>query len=492
MWRSADSGDLLYRFDRRLIARDAVPLGTRLRRAAWSAFKTGFKVMTAVVLVVYVLVFVAILVALIFARQGDRDGGFGGRGGGFGLGDFLLIHWLMGGRGWRRGSLYYGDAHARRLPKDARPPFYKKVFAFMFGPEEPRPTQLQKDRSVVQLIRARSGLVTAPELVEHTALPLHEAEEEMGRLIGAYGGDPQVSDRGELVYAFPGLMKSAHGRVRAREPRPAWMRLERPRLVTGNSTGANVGIGLLYAFNLVCASALVLLPAFEAARLGLPPVPPLMFVGLGVIPAGYSAVALSIPLIRRIGVGRENRARVRRNIRRLLLGLVYSRSLAGNRWVSVQDAVRHVGRTVKDQPSLPSLVQKELERLAGEFDADVEAGPESGGPRDSEMRYRFGSVRQSFVEAEVVRRRLRLGDQKLGPIVYDTSDTADEESEREMKALERELGLDRYLPSPDRVDYQEDFEVVMSAAERTPVRVGRSTRGRPQGRSARRPGRPRY
>jgi len=132
----------------------------------------------------------------------------------------------MGGRGWSRGSLYYGHSHARRLPKDARPPFYKKVFAFIFGPEEPRPTQLQKDRTVVQLIQARKGVLASSELIEHTGLLIDDADEEMGRLTGAYRGDPRVSDAGEVVYAFPELMKSAHGKVRAREPKPAWMRLE--------------------------------------------------------------------------------------------------------------------------------------------------------------------------------------------------------------------------------------------------------------------------
>ena len=132
----SDAGDLLYQFDPKLIARDRVPFGVRFRKAAWSAFKTGFKVLTAVVLVAYVVIFVLLILALMFANKDDRGGiGGGRRGGGFGLGDFLLLHWLMGGRGWNRRSLHYGDRPARRLPKEAQPPFYKKVFAFIFGPD---------------------------------------------------------------------------------------------------------------------------------------------------------------------------------------------------------------------------------------------------------------------------------------------------------------------------------------------------------------------
>ena len=465
----SDSGDLLYQFDRKLIARDQVPFGVRFRKAAWSAFKTGFKVLTAVVLVAYVVIFVLLILALMFANKDDRGGGFGGRrGGGFGIGDFLLLHWLMGGRGWSRGSLYYGDRHARRLPKEARPPFYKKVFAFIFGPEEPRPTQVQKDRSVLRLIRARKGVITSAELVEHTGLAMADADEEMGRLTGAYGGDPRVSERGEVVYAFPGLMKSAHGRVRAKEPNPAWMRLEYPKKLTGNAVGSNVGIGALNGFNLVASFVLGLGPAVGTATVEAVPVGPLWFWGLGVVPATFSTMFFGIPLLRSLALKGQNAGRMRRNVRRLLIGLVYERSISAVRWITVGEAIGHVQKRLKDWKVSPKVVLRELEKLAAEFDAAVEAD-------DAGFRYRFPAVRESFVEAELMRRRLKLQDQKLGRIVYATSDTGAEASQRDREAFDRELAraevdVSRYLPSPGRVGYEEDFEVVM---EEAPVRKAR-------------------
>ena len=472
----SDSGDLLYRFDRKLIARDRVPFGVRFRKAAWSAFKTGFKVLTAVVLVAYVVIFVLLILALMFANKDDRGGGFGGRrGGGFGLGDFLLLHWLMGGRSWNRGSLYYGDRHARRLPKEAQPPFYKKVFAFIFGPEEPQPTQVQKDRSVLRLIRARRGVITSAELVEHTGLSVADADEEMGRLTGAYGGDPRVSDRGEVVYAFPGLMKSAHGRVRAKEPNPAWMRLEYPKKLTGNAVGSNVGIGALNGFNLVASFVLGLGPAVGTATVEAVPVGPLWFWGLGVVPAAFSTMFFGIPLLRSLTLGRENAGRMRRNVRRLLVGLVYERSISAVRWITVGEAIGYVQQRLKDWKVSPKVVLREMEKLAAEFDAAVEAD-------DAGFRYRFPAVRESFVEAELMRRRLRLQDQKLGRIVYATSDTGTEASRRDRAAFDKELAraevdVSRYLPSPGRVGYEEDFEVVM---EEAPVRTARRRRPPPR------------
>ena len=442
----SDSGDLLYRFDPTLIERDAEPFRARFRRVAWSAFQVGFKIWTAVMLVVYFVVFVLILIALMTANRDGR--GSGGRRG-FSLGDFFILHWLLGGRGWDRRGLYYGDRHARRLPKDARPPFYKKVFAFIFGPEEPRPTQLQKDRTVVQLIRARKGVLTSSELIEHTGLPIDDAVEEMGRLTGAYGGDPRVSDAGEVVYAFPELMRSAHGEVRAREPEPAWMRLEYPKKLTGNSGGANVGIGAMNGFNLAMASVI-----------GLPSsVDPVTFYGLGVVPFTYSSLFFAIPIVRSLTLAGENRARMRRNVRRLLVGLVYSRSVGTGQWVAAGDAIRHVTRALDGQQVPRKMILAELERLAAEFDAEVEA-------EDEGFTYRFPAIRETFVEAELMRRRLKLQDQRLGRIVYATSDTAAEASRRDLAAFDRELegaqlDLSRYLPSHTRVGYEEDFEVVM-------------------------------
>ena len=479
----SDSGDLLYQFDPKLIARDRESAGLRFRKAAWSAFKTGFKVWTAVMLVVYFIVFVVLIIAAMTANRGDR-GGFGGRRGGFGLGDFFLLHWLMGGRGWNRGSLYYGHSYAKRLPKDAQPPFYKKVFAFIFGPEDPRPTQLQKDRSLLQLIRARKGVLTSAELVEHTGLPLPDASEEMGRLTGAYGGDPLVSERGEVVYAFPDLMKSAHGRVRAREPNPAWLRLEHPKKLTGNSAGSNLGIGAMNGFNLAAAGVLGLAPAFQPASLGIAVVTPLWFWGLGVVPATFSSMFFGIPVVRSLGLKRENRARLRRNVRRLLVGLVYGRSVGAVRWISVNEAIRHINKRLEGWTVSPKLVLKELELLAAEFDAGVEAA-------DDGFRYRFPAIRETFVDAELMRRQLKLQDQKVGRIVYATSDTSAQASKRDMDAFDRELGraevdVSRYLPSPGQVGYEEDFEVVMDerpvarAAARATARRRSPPRNRPR------------
>ena len=452
----SDSGELLYEFDPRLIERGSEPWLARAKRAATSALSKAFKVWIVLMLVVYFVVFVVLVIAAIFASQrgGDsRNTGWGGRRGG-GHGHFpniWLWYWIWGPR-WRLGRPYYGHRWERSLDKDDRVPFYKKVFAFVFGPDRPRPTAQQLDRGTLRLIRARGGVITTAELVEHTALPLPAAEDEMGRLLGAYGGEASVSPKGELVYAFPDLMMSAHGPVRAREPNPAWLRLERPLELTGNSAGANALVAGMNGFTLLSA---VTAPWFIFPRLGFGG--PAAFVALVMVPVVFSVLFFGVPLLRMISVKRENRARAARNVRRVLLGLVYRRALeAGD--VGLEDAYAHVSSRLDGQVVSRASVERVLHDLAAEFDADV-LSDESGA-----LRFRFPSVREQFAASETVRRTLQLENRALGEIVYDTSDSREEAEARDLALFDRQLsgdaGLDRYLPAPDRVGFEEDYAIV--------------------------------
>jgi len=84
------------------------------------------------------------------------------------------------------------------------------------------------DRKTAQLIRAREGVLSIAELVEHTGLRVAHAEREMARLVTRWGGVGHLSLDGHVVWAFPELMASAHGRFPDREPRPAWVRSRAP------------------------------------------------------------------------------------------------------------------------------------------------------------------------------------------------------------------------------------------------------------------------
>jgi len=454
----SDSGELLYQFDPGFIRRGTEPLLARLWRTSSEVLTKVFKVGIAVMLVVYFVIMVALVLAALFAQQrsggGRRSGGWGRGGrhghGGFGISHFWLWYWLWSPR-WSLGRPYYGQRWERTLPKEDKPPFYKRVFAFVFGPDRPRPTRRQLDRSTLQLIRARSGVLTTAELVEHNALLRHEAEDEMGRLVGAYDGEPVVSPDGQLAYAFPSLMMSAHERAAGREPRPAWGRLEVPRPLTGNGKGTNAGIIAMNGFTLVASATA---PWFIFPRLGIGGIA--AWIGLVLIPVVYSLLFFAFPAVRALGVKRENRARRRRNVRRVLLGLVFDESVGRAGGVTLERAKTHVATTLAEGAT-PGEVQKVLEAIAAEFDADVEPDAEGN------LVFRFPSLAADFAAAEKVRRSLKLESSRPGEIVFHTGDTASEADARDRKLFDREIAardLRGYVPAPGRVDYEEDFEVI--------------------------------
>lgn len=454
----SDSGELLYQFDPRLIERGSEPFLARAKRAVSSFLARAFRVWIVVMLVVYFVIFVALVIgALVAGREGRGGGGrrsrrWGGRGGG--LPNFFFWYWIWGPH-WRIGRPYYGHRWERTLAHDDTVPFYKKVFAFVFGPDRPRPTPEQRDRDTIRLIRSRQGVLTAAELMEHRALTRPEAEEELGRLMGAHDGEALVSPDGVVVYAFPGLMTSARGRVRVRAPNPSWMRLEYPLELTGNTAGANAAIAGMNGFTLAAAATA---PWFIFPRLGIGG--PAAVWGLMVVPIVFSALFFGVPFVRRFLVRRENRRRASRNVRRVLLGYVYARVLEGGMAVGLTEAHLHVESQLKDRDVTRQAVERELHALAVEFDADVTAAD------DGNLWFRFDAIHRQYAASETVRRTLQLENRTLGEIVYSTADSGKQAEERELALFDRELvggeSLRRYLPSVDRVAYEDDFEVVAS------------------------------
>jgi len=461
-----ESGTLVYLFDARLVRRDAAPFWARVKSTAWRVFKAAFKVWIVLMLVVYVVVFVALLLAAIFGGrdEGDRIGG-GRRGGGRrhhpgGFTDLLFWYWLWS-PGWRRRP-YYGHRfpHEGRSDRD-RVPFYKKVFAFVFGPDEPRPTQAQKDRSVVRLIRARQGVITVAELMQHTGLERPAADEEIARLMSAYDGDIRVSDEGEILYLFPDLMVSAHGKVKERGPDPAWRRLETPKSLTGNERSSDLLIGGLNAFNLVAAATA---PLFIFPRLGLGGTA--AWIGLVFVPLTFSTMFFGIPLARLWAVTRENAKRVSRNIRKVVMGFVYRWALKpdGPEPVRVPELTTRVSETLRGTGSDSGRVGAALHQLAAEFDAEVDAGP------DGTLEFRFPDIRRQFQAAAAMRSELALERREVGEIVYSSADTTEQAYEREADAFDRALDsgrdgvvqedLTRYIEAPERVGYVEDWELL--------------------------------
>lgn len=474
-----ERGDLLYHFDPRFLDRDHAPAWVRVREIAYDAFKAVYKVSLAVVLVAYFVLFIALAIAAIVAMNKDGDGGEifdggggggGGRGGRFPLGDIMLWYWIWNPN-WGWGRPYYGDRYGRprdrydRRMKAQRPPFFKKVFAFVFGPDRPEDTPERRDRKLLRLARARGGVLTATDVVQATGVRLEAAEEELGRLMVAHDGEAEATAAG-VVHTFPQLMVSADAARSERQPPPAWRRLEPDLPLTGNGLGSNVLISGINAFNLVAAATA---PWTFMPVLGIDG--PLALFGLSLVPALFSASFFGIPLLRRFSVVRKNRRRRERNVRRVLLSLITRATLGGDAagWISEADAIEAVRDTLGAKAKAEKRTRHALDRLVGEFDGEVEVGD------DGVARFRFAAFREAIEAAEVVRGREKLG-RGVGSIVYDSGDDAIQASERDLAAFDRELSRGAeagatpdqddasqsdtlYLDDPERFAFRDELEL---------------------------------
>lgn len=247
---------------------------------------------------------------------------------------------------------------------------------------------------------------------------------------------------------------SAHGPITAREPNPAWLRMEYPLEITGNEKKHDAVIIGMNGFTLLAGTTA---PWFIFPQLGISGTA--AFIGLVLIPVVFSVLFFSIPILRVLGVRRENRAREARNLRRVVLGLVYRRALTAEGTVTVDQALAHTKPRLKEQDVDRFTVEAVLHQLASEFDADVSSD------KDGALVFTFRAIRNQFEASETMRRRLKLEDRTLGEVVYSSADSSVEASERDAAAFDRELeagdlDLSGYLPSSDRVGFEDDYEVV--------------------------------
>ncbi len=389
---ATESGELLYEFDPAFERRDA--LSWRERAAAvgsqlWKGFTLLFKLAIVTTLVSYFVAFVAMMVAMIFARNGssdrDDDGGFGF--------DGLLWFW-----GWDMGANGYGRARAR-FARPRREPLYKRVFAFVFGPPKPPADPLAEEKQIVGYIRAQRGRIAAVDLVRLMGWTFPRAEQEVTRLMVDYGGEPEVTEEGVVLYTFKAVRKTA-GTGRAVETgAPCWAaeRLETPAPLTGNEPGTDAMVAAFNGFNLLAPFWIV--PAFES-RLHVS-LASWQFL-LWDFPLAFSALFFAIPAGRWLKARREAGRLRARNNRRELLGRIFSRSQARSR------------EELAPTAELATALDRELVALGG----DIAPEPDELG----RVLYTFPRIEEETAAVTRARAAAPSAEQDAGLVVFSSAD----------------------------------------------------------------------
>ena len=219
--RVTESGEILYSFPDGFKSRYK-GFGPTMRRF-WAGFKKGtlivakalFKVWIMLMLVGYFALFMAIaLVALVASvavsfsgSSDDRDDRRGG-----GIGGLLLLSNIFDliVRIWFYSELVktIDDPYGERRRATPKRPLNHAVFSFVFGDGDPNADwQTRERKSVVSYIQANKGVIALPEFMAITGKSPQEAEEAITSYLVEFGGSPEATEDGTVVYRFDELLR---------------------------------------------------------------------------------------------------------------------------------------------------------------------------------------------------------------------------------------------------------------------------------------------
>lgn len=114
---------------------------------------------------------------------------------------------VRSGLGLTQKPAYLGMVLERERVEE-KPPFFRAVRDFVFGPPRPLPDPLALERNALAYIRAHDGRVAASDMVMLTGLPLAQADAVLLDLATRYQGDIEVTDDATILYTFDRLMVS--------------------------------------------------------------------------------------------------------------------------------------------------------------------------------------------------------------------------------------------------------------------------------------------
>ncbi|MEB3335172.1 MAG: hypothetical protein VKP70_09320 [Cyanobacteriota bacterium] len=211
--------------------------------------------------------------------------------------------------------------------------FFESVFSFLFGDGHPNPDlEERRWREIARLIRRHQGVVIAEQLMPYLdSRPVHGVMDELSDeeavlpALVRFNGQPHVSPKGDLVYAFPDLQVTARlAKGSGPEPPPdevpeaadplaandpPFLR-EHPWRFSRASPSQQVTAGALGVVLLVLASLLAqAVPGHAALLIGWTS----LLSGLATVGMVYGAAFLLVPLLRRLWLLKRNKGVSERN-----------------------------------------------------------------------------------------------------------------------------------------------------------------------------------
>jgi hypothetical protein len=440
--RVTESSEILYDFPRGFTSR-YTGLGARFGRFTDKFFRAGalflswlFKVWILVMLLGYFVLFMLIaLAALTLSMAGSssnsnsrsRSSSAGGLFMASRIFDLIIRLWF-----YSELTRAMDGSYARSAPRRRGKPLHRAVFSFVFGEKDPNEgAEEEEKRALIAYLGANRGLIALPEYMALTGLAPAEAEEGILAFCAEFGGYPEATEEGTIVYRFQDIllradraeMGAAVGGERPEIPR------RRLRAFSSNSKTMNAWFGIINSANLLfggyflyqglntgiirTAEQLRAGPrlygiAYSLAASAFNNPLPLILVGLGIVPLIFSVIFWLIPALRYARLDAQNQNIKKRNLRKIGFGKI---------WEKTRGLIpAAIGGSAPE--CRPKALETEREKVLAEMGSysqpDLEA--EEGGT----MVYNFPGLEREKKALAAGRSQVDPGDFKIGKVIFDS------------------------------------------------------------------------
>jgi hypothetical protein len=351
-----ESGEIRYSFPHGFVSRyrglkaGFSRFAEKAARAAKVFFSGLFKVWIMVMLVGYFVLFMLIALASFFiaaaARSSSSDNRRGGSGGGLFFSahifDLIIRLWFYSEL-TKSANRHYGFRGNGGVEAPRGQPLHRTIFSFIFGDGDPnKDWDVREKKAFIAYVQAHRGVVSLPEFMILTGLAPQKAEEEMLARCSEFGGSPEVTGEGTLVYRFDELLLRADREDRSFSGASLIRRLKE---FSSNKKNMNVCFGLINAVNLIFggyflfnalntgaviteaqlhASSFVYGLTYTLSSGFIHNPLPLITIGLGVVPLIFSFFFWLIPGIRYFLEKKENEQIKRDNLKKIGFSRIWS------------------------------------------------------------------------------------------------------------------------------------------------------------------------
>jgi hypothetical protein len=430
--RVTESSEILYDFPRGFTSR-YTGIAARFGRFFDKFIKLGaaflswlFKAWILVMLLGYFALFMLIaLAALTLSAAGGSSSNNRSRNNSGGLLTAHIFDLII--RLWFYSELTksFGDGRYREQPRRRGKPLHKAVFSFVFGEKDPNSgAEEAEKRALIAYLCANRGLVSLPEYMALTGLGPLKAEEGILAFCAEFGGYPEATEEGTIVYRFQDILLRSDAGTRSSAASAGPGPLRQMRVFSSNSKTMNTWFGIINTVNLLFGGYF-LYQSFNtgiirtteqlraspplygiayalAARISGAPLP-LMLAGLGIVPLVFSILFWLIPALRFARLNRENQGIKKRNLRKTGFRVIWEK-LRG---------IRAAAIGAPDRPG-EAEGEKIIIEMGSYSQPEVEADQGGG------TVYNFTELEREKKALAASRAAVNPGDFDIGKVVFDS------------------------------------------------------------------------